>query len=302
MKKYDELTARLLERRDQYVAAQAAKRKRMLQVALPMSGGLLAAVIGIALWQGGVFAPAQLPVEAPNESTSTTDTTADTTTTTTEKSTIPTTTEPYILVGGEDDGEDDYEGFEFSMPSVKISRISPALKEKMKEYSDVNAVYQVLVGVTLSLEDIDEFYIHISNNEGYQSLKKQCEDADKALEEVCKLIDNCEYLEDDPRRDELWQKRNDAEKKYNELCEKLTNLEFELRKKFLDDYTQKQISYAARYSKLEPIGKTEPLSGFDRYGTDYYMELTADAINELFDRKGYYFKLTTDKEPEFVNH
>lgn len=55
MKKYDELTARLLERRDSYVAAQAAKRKRMLQVALPMSGGLLAAVIGIALWQGGVF-------------------------------------------------------------------------------------------------------------------------------------------------------------------------------------------------------------------------------------------------------
>lgn len=55
MKKYDDLTARLLERRDQYVAAQAAKRKRLMRVALPAGGGLLVALLCVGLWQGGAF-------------------------------------------------------------------------------------------------------------------------------------------------------------------------------------------------------------------------------------------------------
>lgn len=97
MKKYDELTARLLERRDSYVAAQAAKRKRMLQVALPMSGGLLAAVIGIALWQGGVFenTPPVTDGVRPDAAVSTTEnTSADPT----EDATVPTATVPTDII------------------------------------------------------------------------------------------------------------------------------------------------------------------------------------------------------------
>lgn len=97
MKKYDELTARLLERRDQYVAVQTAKRKRIMQVALPMSGGLLAAVIGIALWQGGVFenTPPVTDNIQPDTAVSTTEnTTADTT----EDATVPTTTVPTDII------------------------------------------------------------------------------------------------------------------------------------------------------------------------------------------------------------
>lgn len=108
MNKYDELTARLLERRDSYVAAQAAKRKRMLQVALPMSGGLLAAVIGIALWQGGVFenTPPVTDNIQPDTATTTDVTPSDTVTgdsthttaDTTEDATAPTATVPTDII------------------------------------------------------------------------------------------------------------------------------------------------------------------------------------------------------------
>ena len=53
---------------------------------------------------------------------------------------------------------------------------------------------------------------------------------------------------------------------------------------------EERISYAAKYSKTEPIRNycEYPAGG---YGC--YMELTADAINELADRGGYDFFLAS---------
>ena len=286
MKKYDELTARLLERRDSYVAVQAAKRKRIMQVALPMSGGLLAALLCVGLWQGGAFAPAQLPVEAPNEGTTTeatepTDTTADTTTTTTAKPTTPTTTEPYILVGG----EDDYEGSQSeNIPSLKDRLVSPALEEKMKEYHDVNAVYQVVIFFKLCMEDEDAIDKLIEADEEYQSIEKQYEAARKALKEADKRFDDCEYPEGDPRQYALWEERNEAEKKKCEISCEMGDLRYELFKRFVKNLKQERFEYAAQFSKTEPI-KDYCQGGNGSYGC--YMELTADAINKLIDRGGY---------------
>ena len=264
----------------------------MMRVLPPVTAAAAcAAVLGVALYLGG-NTPDDLPVLPPvgNESTTTaevtepTDTTADTTTTTTAKPTTPTTTEPYILVGGEDDftsAGDNGLGF----ASLKRRFISPNLEEKMKEYCDVNAVFQVYVKSVFTSEDEKEFLNFLQTDEEYQSLTKQYEAAREAYKEAEKCLEDCEYPDDDPRRVDL-------ERKKNELDEESTNLLYkvlECRHKPVRDRTEERLSYAAQYSI------TEPISAFGVHYV-YYMQLTADAINELADRGGYAFYLASDPE------
>lgn len=275
----------------------------MMRVLPPLTAAAAcAAVLGVALYLGG-NTPDDLPVLPPvgNEDTTTTTevteatdstakpTTKDTTTTTTAKPTTTTTAEkttttttaPYILVGG----EDDYEGSPSeNIPSLKDRLVSPALEEKMKEYRDVNAVYQVVIFFKLCMEDEDAIDKLIEADEEYQSLEKQYKEARKALKEANKREDDCEYPYDDPRKAALTQERIDAEKKKCEISCEMGDLRHELFKKFVKNLKQERFEYAAQFSKTEPI-KDYCQGGDGSYGC--YMELTADAINELIDRGGY---------------
>ena len=308
MKKYDELTARLLERRDRYVAAQAAKRKRLMRVALPAGGGLLVTLLCVGLWQGGAFentppvtdgsgqgttvpaAPTTATGDsAPTDADGTTIEGADTTTakptTTTTTETATTTTEPYILVGGEDDftfGSDNSDGY----PSLKRRFISPTLEEKMKEYCDVNAVFQVGVMSAYTIEDDKEISNFLKTNEEFQSFKKQRKAASEAYKEAKKHYEDCEYPDDDPRREDLKRKMNELSNERSDLLEKIVDYYY----KIVRNRMEERLSYAAQYSI------TEPVSGFGINGNGYYMQLTADAINELADRGGYEFYLASDPE------
>ena len=60
MKSYEELTNRLLERRDRYVAEQKEKRKRGARVAVSLCGVCAVALLGFGLWQGSL---AEVPSE-----------------------------------------------------------------------------------------------------------------------------------------------------------------------------------------------------------------------------------------------
>ena len=56
MKSYEEITNNLLERRDRYVAEQNRKRKRVMGVVTPICGFCLVALVGLGVWQSGLFA------------------------------------------------------------------------------------------------------------------------------------------------------------------------------------------------------------------------------------------------------
>lgn len=55
MKNYDELTNDLLERRNRYVTDQKRKRKTVISVATSLCCVCLVALLGIGVWQGGMF-------------------------------------------------------------------------------------------------------------------------------------------------------------------------------------------------------------------------------------------------------
>ena len=316
--KKEERLHRLFGDIDDGLVAEATRRPVRKAVWVPIVAAAACVALTVGLWQRGVFSPADISVETPDESTTTevteptdttavtdptdvvtdpTDTTADTTTTTTEKSTTTekpttgstakptttTTTEPYILVGGEDDLSSSPHDSSDGYPSLKRRFISPTLEEKMKEYCDVNAVFQVGVMSAYTIEDDKEISNFLKTDEEYQSLKKQRKAASEAYKEAKKHYEDCEYPDDDPRREDLKRKMNELRNELRDLLVKIADYDY----KIVRNRMEERLSYAAQYSI------TEPVSGFGLQGKGYYMQLTADAINELADRGGYDFFLAS---------
>ena len=310
--KKEERLHRLFGDIDDELVADAARKPMHKTTWIPLVAAAACVALVVGLWPGGTFSPAAVPVE-PDEGTSTTESIVESTTTvnsttgtsaTTENPTEPsktdptkttepsktetttakptqpsktktttktestkttvssktettkTTTEPYILVGGEDNSNLLSGDRVFSL---KDRLVSQTLEEKMEEYRDVNAVFRVGVFWVYTCEDEDEFGNFCKADEEYQAIYKQyleCATADERKE----IRDN--YLS--PCRSKLWGK-------YTDMLEK------------------ERISYAAKFSK------TEPIIGYGPHGNGYYMELTADAINELANRGGYLFMLASEK-------
>ena len=55
MKSYEEITNSLLERRDRYVVEQNRKRKKVMGVVTPVCSFCLVALLGLGVWQSGMF-------------------------------------------------------------------------------------------------------------------------------------------------------------------------------------------------------------------------------------------------------
>ena len=55
MKSYDELTHRLLERRDEYLANRKAKKKKIIRIATPLCCLFLLTLLSVGVWQSGAF-------------------------------------------------------------------------------------------------------------------------------------------------------------------------------------------------------------------------------------------------------
>lgn len=233
--KKEERLHRLLGDIDDDLVANAARKPIRKAVWVPAVAAAACVALTVGLWQGGVFSPAEIPVETPDVSTT------------------GETTESYILVGGEEDSDSMQNDTSNHRP------ISSALKEKIQEYRDVNAVFQVVVFSDYTDKDADELENYRKSDKKYQTLYKQYMEASTMAE---------------------------REKIYNDY---LSPYSYELWEKYIDMLEKERISYAAKYSK------TEPIYGYGRFGTGYYMELTADDISELAKRGGYIFKLAGEK-------
>lgn len=274
--KKEERLHRLLGEIDDELVADAARKPIRKAVWVPAVAAAACVALAVGLWQGGVFDPAPIPVETPDEGA-----------TTTEE-----TTEPYILVGGEEDSSSLSNS---SIPSLNDRLVSPALEAKMKEYRDVNAVFQVVVFSAITVEDEDECDNFVEADKEYQALLKQYEKANKTKKEASDRLHESRVNNDDPEiQAVLLEEYLKAEEVFNDLSHKRHMLREELWEKYYDTIEKERISYAAKYSK------TEPIYGYGRFGTGYYMELTADAINELSNRGGYDFNLAGEKTKEGV--
>ncbi|MBQ9841966.1 MAG: hypothetical protein IJO42_02525 [Clostridia bacterium] len=260
---------------DDELVADAARKPIRKAVWVPAVAAAACVALTVGLWQGGVFDPAPIPVETPDEGATTTGE----------------TTEPYILVGGEEDSSSLSNS---SIPSLNDRLVSPALEAKMKEYRDVNAVFQVVVFSAITVEDEDECDNFVEADKEYQSLLKQYKEAKKAEKKASDRLHESRVNNDDPEiQAVLLEEYLKAEEVFNDLSHKRHMLREELWEKYYDTIEKERISYAAKYSK------TEPIYGYGRFGTGYYMELTADAINELADRGGYDFNLAGEKTKEY---
>ena len=69
MKNCKEMTARVLERRDAYVAGQRKTRKTAMRITSAVCAFAVFAAVGVGLWQGGVFNPHLPALEVPNMGT-----------------------------------------------------------------------------------------------------------------------------------------------------------------------------------------------------------------------------------------
>lgn len=264
--KKEERLYRLLGDIDDDLVADATRKG----VWMPLVAAAACVALTIGLWQGGVFTPAHSPLETPDESTATEE-----------------ITEPYILVGGEENSDPMDND---RIPTLNDRLVSPALEEKMKEYRDVNAVFQVIAFCAHTVEDDDERYAFIKANEEYQSLLKQYKKARKAEKSAGDHLHESRVNNNAPAiQATLTDEYLKAKKTFDDLSYKLNRLREELSKQYYDALEKERILYAAKYSK------TEPIYGYGRFGNGYYMELTADAINELADRGGYYLYLAGEK-------
>lgn len=266
----EERLHRLLGDIDDELVADAARKPIRKAVWVPAVAAAACVALTVGLWQGGVFSPAEIPVETPDVSTTTAE-----------------PTEPYILVGGEEDSDPMQDD---RIPTLKDRLVSPALEEKMKEYRDVNAVFQVVVFSAHTVEDDDDFDVFIDTNEEYQSLLKRYKEAKKAKNKASDRLHQSRVNNDDPEiQAALTEEFLKAREIFDDLSHKSHILREELWKKHRDTLEKERISYAAKYSKIEPI------YGYGRFGNGYYMELTADDINELAKKGGYIFKLAGEK-------
>ncbi len=193
--KKEERLHRLFGDIDDELVADAARKPIRKAVWVPAVAAAACVALTVGLWQGGVFDPAEIPVETPDVSTTTTenvtepskDTTTTTepskaTATTTEKTTEPskataTTTEPsktdpskttkqptktepakttVTTIDGKMVVFADEATNIVSNALVKSHYMDRRLKEKMKIYEGQDVLYAVIVEVPILGEDIKE--------------------------------------------------------------------------------------------------------------------------------------------------
>ena len=297
MKNYDDLTNRLLERRNRYVATQQKKRKMMLRVSASVGCAAVVALAGVGLVRSGVFD--QTPpvtnavvktttvTTAPTEQdVTTTTTTVDTPTTNTTMA--PTNQKPLVITADEPDV---FKYVPLGTPKRNGKYISSALQEKMKAYENENVVYSVIVEVPLCSEDYSEFW---HSTEELAQFHKEYYDVYYTFYDEAKRLNptwdgtNVDYIR-------VWTEELRENYQYwLTLIAKWRALENQYRESYhiaildqrvqiLDDITGKErisISDDTRFSAY-----------FSSAEYAFFMELTADEINALAECGGYIIRL-----------
>lgn len=364
--KKEERLHRLLGEIDDDLVADAARKPIRKAVWVPAVAAAACVALTVGLWQGGVFAPAPIPVETPDEGASVTepaepskDTTTTATSTESSKTKKPTTTtttttKNKLLITAEEPDRSDMSEITNNAekwPS-KENACTPLLKEKMKQYRDTDATFAVIVQLSISYAHYEEFgkryrecneellrltnemwaayqdyvetwIVHSDSIEldvnpypekeaKYYALRDQYL---KLLNEVYGDVEDIEdeLLRERIKRELIWQEYYDAhvrqhtlrttkdatEEEKNAAADLRWDLEEEARafsEKYDEMVEQARKKYnasviAEQYKALADLCKTPPTKFSSGNVNGYYAELTADQINALAEREGYWFRL-----------
>ena len=331
MKNYDDLTNRLLARRDGYVAEQKKKRQLMLRVSASVGCLAVVTLAGVGLVLGGVFdqTPPVTPatddgtvttttVDVPTEgeATAATTTTVNTTITTidtttdggivtpttvpsktttapskTESTKTSTTTVPAKLLITADE-PDDYKS-NINESSLNTIYISGALQLKMQEYSNLDVVYAVIVEVLPG--DEDAFW---ESTEELKQFNKEYYDVVWGFDEEAKRL-NPDYR-GNVKDITVW---TDALRESHERVLALVAESKLLTEKYSIPYQEYIMNQ--RFEVLKSICNTEPIVVWRQnygpvYFNGYYVELTAEQINILAEQGGYTFRLAMPDKIDYA--
>lgn len=197
---------------------------------------------------------------------------------------------PYIVA-------DDNDNYRIETENIKRKNeifISPALQEKMKAYSGTNAIYRVIVEVFIAAEDMNEFTI---TDEEVLSLEKQELAAWQEYYEIREELRDDLAKENDPeKRREIFNKIKDKYAIAWELDKKYNESRGILIEEYYSGIVNKRFEYASKLSKTPPVLITEESGIFVYLGYKnqaYYMDLTAEDINDLAKKGGYVFRLAS---------
>jgi len=370
--KKEERLHRLFGDIDDDLVADAARKPIRKAVWVPAVAAAACVALTVGLWQGGVFDPAEIPVETPDVSTTATaeatEPSKDATTTTTAKPTEPskktepsksettkTTAKNKLLITADEPDRSDIK--EITSDAVewpsKGNACTPLLKEKMEQYRNTDATFAVIVTLGISYAHYEEFEKRYTvcneellrlNNELWAAYQDYVETwivhddsieldvnpypekeakyyalRDQYLTLLNKVYGDVEDIDDELLRGRieeilLYQEYYDAhvkehtcrtkgapEKEQNAASKLRSELEdkvYVFGNEYSDKVDQAREEYnasviAEQYKALAKLCKTPPKKLSSGNARKYYAELTADQINTLAEREGYWFRLAT---------
>ena len=167
--------------------------------------------------------------------------------------------------------------------------ISPALQEKMKLHSSDNVVFSVIVELPLTVEDYNSFS---STDEELLRLEKERDIAAQEFEDALEQYG--------------WTKEvREKQEKMRQIAREWSTLRSQLENEYLLGIIEQRKNELAHWSAnvLLPLStdtRFKPIFALNaNYG--FFMELTADEINELAERGGYVIRLVfSDGDGEII--
>ncbi len=345
--KKEERLHRLFGDIDDELVADAARKPIRKAVWVPAVAAAACVALAVGLWQGGVFDPAPIPVETPDEGASVTEPA--------ETSKDATTTKNKLLITAKEPDRSDLSEITddvIEWPS-KGNACTPLLKEKMEQYRNTDATFAVIVTLDISYAHYEEFEKRYTerneellrlNNELWAAYQDYVETwivhddsieldvnpypekeakyyalRDQYLTLLNKVYGDVEDIEDELLRGRIEQTliyqeyydahvkehtcrtKNAPEKEQNAASKLRSELEdkaYVFGNEYMDKVEQAREEYnasviAEQYKALAKLCKTPPKKLSSDNTRKYYAELTADQINALAEREGYWFRLAT---------
>lgn len=251
--------------------------------------GFLLALILLTTALSACVNDVPLSEQPAEDTTATTTTTTETpSTTTTAVPTTTTVTDGSVIVA---DLPDEHGLNGVKLPHFGSSLISPALQEKMDLYSDLDVVYSVIVEVIWTDEEGEIIHRRLNENDELTRLK---EDMDAAKELFEKLLQESMYIVNPPGVvvEHEFEKQH---KIYQDLLLRYGKLRYSLLKEYSTPFIQQRVNKLAKWSDKEliPLTTDENFFIFSTIDSCYafFMELTADEINDLAEQSGFVIRL-----------
>ena len=228
---------------------------------------------------GGIVTPPTTTVPAPSKSTGTK---APTTGRTEPPKTTTTTVKDKLVITA--DEPEDFSSYNPEGVLEEQGPISPALKEKMEQYKGADVVYSVIVELLFSSEEL----------EVYKQLPYTHDELIQLREE--RTIAFYAYIEAKEQAGGWYtQEVNVKHEVFKKLDSQYTTLLDNLRNEYSVQWRNQRLKELSDWSKeaLIPLTTDTKYEAFHSCDRNYafFMKLTAEEINDLAERDGYFIRL-----------